>query len=114
MKKIFLYCLIAGIATNLFGGTNRVALDKLQQQLKQNQLAMYQLRIKLIKSNKDIKALHDRIMVLHRELAMKINEKKAMQKLIQKQTELQNQIIAAKKLQAKKKKVVKKKKDKKQ
>ncbi len=94
MKTIILLAIIAGTATSLFGGAAEVKLQTLQNSQKKLITAKHKLRVKLITSDAEIKRLHRRIMALHKELAIKINEKKSMKLLIAKQKDLEAQIVA--------------------
>ncbi len=96
MKKYFLACFILSTAYTLTAANNQVDLKKLQQQQQDNFVKIYKLRLKLISSDKELKALHERIMVLHSELAVKINERKAMRQLLLQQHQLEQQIAQAK------------------
>lgn len=93
MKIVILLCIIAGTANTLFSGEAEVKLQKLQKQYKNNTVAKHKLRVKLITEDAEIKSLHKRIMAQHKELAIKINEKKSMQLLLAKQKELETKII---------------------
>ena len=92
MKTIILLSIIAATATNLFSGEAVVKLQALQKNHESNIIAKHKLRVKLITSDAEIKRLHQRIMALHKELALKINANKSMRLLIEKQTKLTEQI----------------------
>ena len=92
MKTTILLCILAIAANNLFSGEAAVKLQALQKQADSNITAKHKLRVKLIASDAEIKRLHQRIMALHKELALKINAKKSMRLLIEQQTKLTEQI----------------------
>ena len=92
MKTTILLCILAVAANNLFSVEAAVKLQALQKQADSNITAKDKLRVKLITSDAEIKRLHQRIMALHKELALKINAKKSMRLLIEQQTKLAEQI----------------------
>jgi glucose-6-phosphate-specific signal transduction histidine kinase len=96
MKKIILLCLMSATATNLFSGEAMDKLLELQKKHQNNITAKHSLRVKLITEDADIKRLHQRIMALHKELALKINAKKPMRILIAEQKQLATQIVLQK------------------
>ena len=58
--------------------------EKLMKDKKDTILKMYDLRVKLISEDPAISKLHKQIMALHRELAIEIDSRKDMRKLIEK------------------------------
>jgi uncharacterized membrane protein YdfJ with MMPL/SSD domain len=57
-------------------------LEQLNVALKKNAKEMHQLRLKLLKTDPELKKLHESIMAMHRELALRMAANKEMQKLI--------------------------------
>lgn len=92
MKIVILLCIIVGTANSLFSGDAVVKLQELQKKYETNITAKHKLRVKLITDDAEIKRLHQRIMALHKELALKINAKKSMRLLFEQQTNLTAQI----------------------
>jgi len=66
--------------------------DKLVEEQKANELKMLELRIKLIKEDPELDALHRKIMSLHKELALKLDKKDEMKKLLEKKKNIENEI----------------------
>ncbi len=60
----------------------KAKIVKLAKDQKTTAKAMHKLRIKLIKTNPELKKLHESIMAMHRELALKMAANKDMRKLI--------------------------------
>ena len=59
----------------------KVKTKTLTSKRKDVELKMHVLRVDLIKTNPSIKALHKKIMAMHKELAIKIDNTSAMRKL---------------------------------
>jgi hypothetical protein len=57
-------------------------IKQLQALLKKDAAAMHKLRIKLLKTDPELKKMHESIMAMHRELALKMAANKQMQTLI--------------------------------
>ncbi|OGV33316.1 MAG: hypothetical protein A2020_08490 [Lentisphaerae bacterium GWF2_45_14] len=66
--------------------------EKLVEGKKKNESKMYELRLKLIKEDPELEALHRKIMALHKELALRLDKKDEMKKLLEKQKELSSEI----------------------
>lgn len=96
MKIIIIFCLILISTATVFSSEATDKLLAIQQQQQKNILAQHKLRVKLIKKDQAIKQLHQRIMVLHKELAIKINATKAMRSLIAQQKHLEAQLARQK------------------
>ncbi|OGV52277.1 MAG: hypothetical protein A2017_00765 [Lentisphaerae bacterium GWF2_44_16] len=88
MKKtgivFLLLCAIFAIAFSTFALSNSEKLEELRAGRKKLLAEIYKLRVKLIQEDPDIKALHKKIMALHRELAVKIDNKEEMKELLRK------------------------------
>ena len=59
-------------------------LDALQKERDQLELEMHKVRIELIKSDPALTRLHQRIMAMHKELAIQVDRKPEMSKLYSK------------------------------
>ena len=70
-------------------------VDKLLEEKKKNELKMYEVRLKLIKEDPELEALHRKIMALHKELALKLDKKDEMKKLLEKQKNINSEIEKA-------------------
>lgn len=61
---------------------------QLQAQRREVELEMYKLRLKMIKTDPEISRLHEKILAMHKELQLKIDNVPAMQKLIKRAEQL--------------------------
>jgi hypothetical protein len=88
MKKFLLILLCCGAAVCFGANDEKIDLDKkekdLQKEEKQLLKEMLELRIKLIRKDPNLKKLHDKIMELHRELALNLDGKKEMRDIAEK------------------------------
>ena len=88
MKKtgivFLLLCAFLAVAVSAFALANPEKLEDLREGRKKVLTEIYKLRLKLIQEDPDIKALHKKIMALHRELAVKIDNKEEMKELLRK------------------------------
>lgn len=66
--------------------------DKLVEEQKANELKMLELRVKLIKEDPELEKLHRQIMSLHKELALKLDKKDEMKKLIEKKKRIDSEL----------------------
>ena len=53
---------------------------------------MLELRVKLIKEDPELEALHRKIMALHKELALKLDKKEEMKKLLEKKKRIESEL----------------------
>jgi Tfp pilus assembly protein PilO len=87
MKKIMLIFLCCG-AMLCFGADSKELLKKQEQALlkQEKQIAkeMFDLRVKLLKEDPALKKMHEKIMELHKELAIQLGSKKEMRILLKK------------------------------
>lgn len=61
---------------------------QLQAQRREVELEMYKLRLEMIKTDPEISRLHEKILAMHKELQLKIDNVPAMQKLIRRAEQL--------------------------
>lgn len=101
MKMFFIFILFFSAAFLRVSGedktdvsTNR--LDELMEDQKVIELKMHKLRIKLIKEDPELKALHKKIMAMHKELAIKIDKNEEMKKLIEISKQICDEILKTK------------------
>lgn len=65
---------------------------KLVEEQKANELKMLETRIKLIKEDSELEALHRKIIALHKELALKLDKKEEMKKLLEKKKRIEGEL----------------------
>ena len=97
MKKLFILFLCC--STVLCFGQEEDLEKKEQVLLKQEKkLAkeMFELRVKFLKEDPELKKLHAKILELHKELALKLDSKKEMRTLAAKLRKVKNSIAAIK------------------
>lgn len=89
LMLLTMFCLAAGVgaadeakAAKPDPAVVKAKINKLAEDQKTTAKAMHNLRIKLIKTDPELKKLHDSIMAMHRELALKMSANKDMRKLI--------------------------------
>jgi len=96
MKKLLVLFLCCS-AVLCFGQEN---LGKKEQELikQEKKLAkeMFELRVKFLKEDPELKKLHVKILELHKELALKLDSKKEMRTLATKLRKVKNSIAAIK------------------
>jgi LAS superfamily LD-carboxypeptidase LdcB len=61
--------------------TEKNSMDKLAATRAEVSQKMHRLRVKLIKEDSDLKALHRKIMALHKELAIRLGKNEEMKEL---------------------------------
>jgi len=66
--------------------------EKLVEEQKTNEFKMLELRVKLIKEDPELEALHRKIMALHKELALKLDKKEEMKKLLEKKKRIESEL----------------------
>lgn len=88
MKKFLLILFCCGAAVCFAADDEKAKLDQkekdLQKEEKQLLKEMLELRIKLIQKDPNLKKLHDKIMELHRELALNLDGQKEMREIAEK------------------------------
>ncbi len=99
MKKLIVAMMLLSVPVFFCGSTPKEqpddAVKRLEQlQGKQRELAeaMYKLRLELIKNDSELKRLHQQIIALYRELALRVDSKKEMRILIAKHEQLEKEI----------------------
>lgn len=96
MKKtgvvFLLLCSVFAIAFSAFALTHSEKLEDLRTSRKKVLTDIYKLRVKLIQEDPDIKSLHKKIMALHRELAVKIDNKEEMKELLKQSKTIDTEI----------------------
>lgn len=75
----------------------KAKIEKLAKDQKVTAKAMHKLRIKLLKTDPELKKLHESIMAMHRELALKMSANKNMRRLIIKFEDNEKEIESLKK-----------------
>ena len=96
MKKLFILFLCCGVVF-CFGQENIGAKEqKLLKQEKKLAKEMFELRVKFLKEDPELKKLHVKILELHKELALKLDSKKEMRTLATKLRKVKNSIAAIK------------------
>ncbi len=99
MKKLLIIFLCCGAAALCFAD-NPYIETKEQTLLKQEkELAkkMFELRVKLLKNDPEFKKLHEKIMELHKELALQLDNSKEMRALATKLRKVRNSLADIKK-----------------
>ncbi len=84
-----------------------IKIIKYKKELLEISKGMHKLRVDLIKSDPALKKIHDKIMALHRELAIKIDLNEKMKELLKKSIRINNsikEIEEEKRIKSKKKK----------
>ena len=65
---------------------------QLVEEQKVNELKMLETRIRLIKKDPELEALHRKIIALHKELALKLDKKEEMKKLLDKKKRIGSEL----------------------
>ncbi len=91
-NKIIIGLSISCLAVVALAGTVTAQLDKLTKERNSLEHEMHKLRVELIKTDPELKLLHEKILAMHKELAIKIDNKPAMRKLVIKAAKLDAKI----------------------
>jgi septal ring factor EnvC (AmiA/AmiB activator) len=90
MKKI---CIIVIVALSFsVMADNYEEIEKLKEEIHKVDLEMHKTRVKLIKTDSSLKAIEEKIIELHKELAIRIDNKTEMRELIDKKKKLKTKI----------------------
>jgi len=96
-NKIIIAVLAAAVAAiGLYAQEQKNELSKLQEERARLTWKMVDKRTELIASDADCKKLHEQIMTLHRELAIRLNSNPAMRSLTVQAEELDRKIAELK------------------
>ena len=108
MKNILLIILTCATLTCFAANDDDPKVEKLKKQelaliKEQKELAkkMFDLRVKLLTKDPELKKLYEKIMELHKELALQIDSKKEMRKLLIKMKAVRTKLFDIKEKQAK-------------
>ena len=96
-KILFLVMLFMTAGAVMYGVDKSEELKKLEAQRQELTWKIVDKRAELISSNPDLKQLHDQIMTLHREMALKLDANPEMQNLNAEAEALDQQISELKK-----------------
>ena len=93
-RILLVLLLAAGAAATLVAAdaAGQAELKKLEAERTALTGTMVTKRLELIKADADLQQLHDQIMALHRELALRLNGKPEMQQLLRQAEELDSRI----------------------
>ena len=92
MKKVVLIVIMLSLTTIVAYGDNYDDLEKLKQDKRKLAIEMHNKRVELIKKIPALKTLQKKIVALHRELAIRIDNNSEMRKLISKEREIKTKI----------------------
>jgi len=67
-------------------------LKDLKTQRTELQLKMHEMRLELIEKDDELKKLHDKVMALHREMALLLDKKREMKPMVEKAKDLDAEI----------------------
>ncbi len=95
-KFLFLFVLFIAAGAVVYGVDKAEELKRLENQRKELTWKIVDKRAEIIASNPDLKQLHDQIMAMHREMALKLDANPEMQKLNEQAEKLDQQIAALK------------------
>jgi hypothetical protein len=73
---------------------NYEEIEKLKEEIHKVDLEMHKMRVKLIKKDASLKALEEKIIELHKELAIRVDNKTEMRDLIDKKKQLKLKLEA--------------------
>jgi len=90
MKKLCLL-LIMFLSLNVIAD-NYEKIEQLKESVHKIDLKMHKTRVRLIKKDASLKALEEKIIALHKELAIRINNKTEMRELIDEKKKLKLEI----------------------
>lgn len=99
MNRRFLFLAGAFVAAGavMYGVDKAEEIKRLESKRAEITWKIVDKRTELISSNPDLKQLHDQIMALHREMALKLDANPEMQKLNAEAEAIDQQIAALKK-----------------
>ncbi len=92
-KKTTVVMLLLGIlAVAAYAESLRDKAKRLEEQRRALELQMHSLRVDLIKQDSDLNLLYQKILAMHKELQLRIDNKPAMKKLAQQAADLELEI----------------------
>lgn len=90
MKKMFaVIAIMFAICNYIHADELDTKLDKLKNDQDKLAVEMYNVRVDLIKNDPELNKLHKKIMAMHKELAIKIDNKQKMQALLKKKDQIE-------------------------
>lgn len=92
MKKVVLIVIMLSLTAIVAYSDTYDDLEKLKQEKRKLALDMHNKRVELIKKIPALKTLQKKIVALHRELAIRIDNNSEMRKLISKEKEITTKI----------------------
>lgn len=92
MKKLLLIVTMLSLATIAAYGDDYDDLEKLKQEKRKIAMDMHNKRVELIKKIPSLNKLQKKIIALHRELAIRVDNNSEMRKLISKEKEITTKI----------------------
>lgn len=99
MRKLLMISCFAGAALMMMGqagvktpNENTLKIENLKKQAVDLDSEMIKLRTEIIKKDPDLQKLHNQIIALHRDLALRIDSKREMRVLILKAEEISRQL----------------------
>lgn len=84
LKKFMFSLLVIMIICPFASADDRDDLDKLRREKADIDLKMYEKRVELIQKDAELKALHEKIMAYHKELAMRLDKHPEMTDFVRK------------------------------
>lgn len=91
MKKSLMLALLVLFAL-IARGDNYEEIEKLKQEKRKIALEMHKKRVELIKNTPSLKELEKKIIALHKELAIRIDNNSEMRELINKQKDIETKL----------------------
>ena len=95
MKKILILCVLSLAVLLAWAEGRDERTEKLLKEQRELSLKMHELRVRLIKEDPELKELHQRIMALHKELALRLDSRDEMKALLRKSKELDSELRKA-------------------
>lgn len=91
MKKIFMLCCLVLFAVMLHAD-NYEKLEKLKEEKRKIALMMHKKRVEMIKNSPSLMELQKKIIALHKELAIRIDNNSEMRELINQMKKVETEI----------------------
>jgi len=91
MKKNLIIIAVILLASSM-QADNFEKIEKLKEEKRKIALQMHKKRVELIKTNPSLTELEKKIISLHKELAIRVDNNGAMRKLINKQKKIETEI----------------------